>query len=66
MRNNLRKEIEAAINRNSAERGSNTPDYVLASFLEKCLLAFDEGVNHRDAWYGHHLGLVNDGKDDGK
>lgn len=33
----LRKEIEIAINRCSAENGSNTPDFILAQFLVECL-----------------------------
>ncbi len=48
----LRKSIENAINRNSAENGSNTPDFILAQYLLACLKAFDEGVNRREEWYG--------------
>lgn len=49
----LREEIAAAINRNSAENGSNTPDYILAEFLEDCLRSFDKALQQRDAWYGN-------------
>ena len=49
---NLRKKIESAINRNSAENGSNTPDFILAEFLTDCLAAFDKAANRRKAWYG--------------
>ena len=46
----LRKEIEATINRCSAENGSNTPDFILAEFLTDCLAAFDRAVLARDRW----------------
>lgn len=48
----LRDDIQAAINRNSAENGSNTPDYILARFLEATLAAFDLAVRDRDEWHG--------------
>lgn len=49
---NLREEICSAINRSSAENGSDTPDFILAQFLTDCLTAFDTAVNSRDLWYG--------------
>ena len=48
----LRKEIEQAINKNSLENESNTPDFILAEFLTDCLRAFDRAVNRREKWYG--------------
>ena len=47
----FRRNIEAALNRNSAEKGSDTPDYILARFIEECLLAFDQAVRDRDEWH---------------
>lgn len=52
--NTLRGHIQRAVNANSAENGSNTPDFVLARFLTDCLDAFDRGVRRREEWYGHH------------
>ncbi len=46
------KAIETAINTHSMENGSNTPDFILASYLVGCLGAFEEAVAHREAWYG--------------
>jgi hypothetical protein len=43
----LRRDLSRAINVNNAERGSNTPDFVLGEFLAKCLEAFDGAVNTR-------------------
>ncbi len=48
----LRKEIEWAINRHSAENGSNTPDWLLAEYLIECLNTFDRFVTAREKWYG--------------
>lgn len=48
----LRVEITAALNRCSAENGSDTPDFVLAEFLLGCLAAFDTAVACREKWYG--------------
>lgn len=47
----LREDIENAINRNSAENGSNTPDFILAEYLTDCLAAFDKAVLRRAEWY---------------
>ena len=47
----LRQEIAAAINRHSAENGSNTPDFILAEYLTDCLAAFDKAVNMRSRYF---------------
>lgn len=48
----LKLEIEQAINRASRENRSNTPDYILAEYLLKCLDAFEKATNMRAEWYG--------------
>lgn len=55
MASNLREDIAVAINRASAENGSNTPDFILAEYLAACLTAFDKASNAREDWYGHRL-----------
>jgi len=50
----LRTDIESAINRNSAENGSDTPDWILADYLMACLENFDNTVHARSCWYNHH------------
>jgi hypothetical protein len=40
-------ELTTLVNRYSKENGSNTPDYVLANFLQNSLAAFDLAVNQR-------------------
>lgn len=46
-------EIRSTINRHSKENGSNTPDFILASFLNDCLKAFDLATKEREKWYGN-------------
>jgi len=48
----FRAEIQTAINRCSAENGSNTPDFILAAYLISCLAAYDRAVTARERWYG--------------
>jgi len=55
----LGEAVRAAINMNSAENSSNTPDFVLAKYLLNCLDAFDEATRERDRWYGEHKELSN-------
>lgn len=45
-------DLERLINKHSMENGSNTPDFILAKYLEACLAAFNASVNRREQWYG--------------
>lgn len=47
----LRADIRAALNRVSAENGSDTPDFILADYLLDCMRAFDAATAKRDGWY---------------
>jgi hypothetical protein len=42
--------LEKLLNRESRENGSDTPDFVLADYLARCLEAFDEATKRRDEW----------------
>ena len=55
---NFRADLEHLINRESAENGSNTPDFILACYLTDCLNAFDRAVNDREAWYGRERSRI--------
>lgn len=46
------KELEALLNRFSKENVSNTPDFILAAYIENCLIAWSVGIQQREAWYG--------------
>lgn len=44
--------LQSLINSYSVENGSNTPDFILANFLFKALISFDDAVNGREKFYG--------------
>lgn len=48
----LEADLSSLLNRYSRENNSNTPDFILASYILKCLDAYEVAVNHRDRWYG--------------
>ncbi len=45
-------ELTDLINRCSKENDSNTPDFILAQYIENCLAAFSQATQQRDTWYG--------------
>ena len=45
------KELTELINKYSLENGSNTPDYILAKYLNDCLTTFNKAIKKRDKWY---------------
>jgi hypothetical protein len=49
----LRGALAKALNSVSAENGSDTPDFILATYLSGCLAAFDEATRQRDRWWSH-------------
>lgn len=48
----LQKELQHLLNRHSVENGSGTPDFILANFMLRCLLAFEVSISSREMWYG--------------
>lgn len=48
----IHAQLAFVINHASLENGSNTPDYILAKYLQGCLAIFDSTVRERDRWYG--------------
>jgi hypothetical protein len=47
--------LREAINGQSMENGSNTPDFILADFLHSVLNNLDAAIAQRDKWYGVKL-----------
>lgn len=45
------EELGLLINRHSKENDSNTPDYILAQYLQGCLSVFNVAVQQRENWY---------------
>jgi hypothetical protein len=48
----FRKELENLVNRYSKENGSDTPDFILATYLDNALQNFDTAVRAREKWHG--------------
>ena len=48
---NLYEELMKILNMFSVENESNTPDFILASYILACLRAFNDAVNERTNWY---------------
>lgn len=46
------KDIRDVINHHSRENASNTPDWILAQYIEGCLLSFETATQQREAFYG--------------
>lgn len=50
VKSDFRKDLEISISACSMENGSDTPDFILAEYLENCLKAFDKAVRARAGW----------------
>ena len=48
----IEKQLRALINSESVENNSNTPDWILSSFLMDSLKTLETAINLRDKWYG--------------
>lgn len=47
----FRSELRDLINKYSLENKSDTPDFLIAEYIEGCLMLFDETVKQRTAWH---------------
>jgi len=45
------RELSELINKHSKENESDTPDFILAEYLNGCLTNFNEATNARRKWY---------------
>jgi hypothetical protein len=50
--NNFENELQELINRYNREAGSDTPDFILAQYMQDSLATFNRATNRRDQWYG--------------
>ena len=53
--NQFELDLAKLINSYSREEESNTPDFLLASYMRQCLDAFNNITRARDDWYGVKL-----------
>lgn len=48
-------ELRELINKHSKENGSDTPDWLLAIYLQDCLDVWNRTIVAREKWYGREL-----------
>jgi hypothetical protein len=46
------QDLMALLNRYSMEQASETPDFMLAEYLMRCLETWNATTAHREQWYG--------------
>ena len=51
----LRKDLAGVLNCHNRECASDTPDFILAKFLQRCLEAWDEAMMDRERWHGDKI-----------
>ena len=49
---NFQYELQELINKHNMENASNTPDFILADYLDSCLRLFNIAIQQREKW--HH------------
>lgn len=49
----FQKELEQLLNQHSVENQSDTPDFILASYLNDVLKAWNDATKARQKWWGH-------------
>lgn len=49
------QELRKFINSAHMENASNTPDFILAEYLNTCLKAFNVATRRRESWYGRKV-----------
>ena len=52
MKSKFESELSSLINRYRIENESNTPDFILSSYLIECLNTFNKAIKQREKWYG--------------
>jgi len=52
LKTGFREDLQTLINYYCVENGSDTPDFILAEYLNDCLKSFDKAVSARREWYG--------------
>lgn len=52
METEFEKRLAGLINEFSLENQSNTPDFILARYINAALLNFNAAINDREQWYG--------------
>jgi len=48
-------QLRSLLNQFSQENNSDTPDYILANYLQDCLNAYNRAVQLREKWHGREV-----------
>lgn len=56
MRETFEEKLRQLINRERLENASDSPDWILVTYVSACLDAFNEAVNFREAYGRRHYG----------
>lgn len=48
-------ELRQLLNSYSKENDSDTPDYILAQYIQDCLDAYNRALQTREKWYGRDI-----------
>lgn len=48
----LERDLTGLLNAHSVENGSDTPDFLLAEYLLRCLHNWNISIGARERWYG--------------
>ena len=51
----FQEELETLLNKHSMENASDTPDFLLARFLEDVLVAYNSAMYEREHWHGRKM-----------
>ena len=54
----FRNALADLINKYKLDKGSNTPDYILAEYLNDCLIAYENIIYAREKWFEDHPDVV--------
>lgn len=57
------EELQWLINRYSKENASDTPDFILAKYLQDCLESYNSAVQAREKWFGRSVSYVENPSD---
>lgn len=59
MAKSLQREISSVLNCACRENESNTPDFILAKYLMRCLQTGEKLIKERESYYGVKVNLDN-------
>ena len=48
----FKEELQDLINKHCKENESNTPDFILANYIQGCMINYTDTIKRRDTWFG--------------